>query len=265
MCGCGGGPSLPTGPADALFAYSDGGVLYLVHGDGSGLKRVIGGDYEQVALSPDRTKIACVSSSDFYVTVLSLDKDQEIEGKPKNLYNSQALHASGELGHNTHPVWSPDGGRLYFLNANHLVVYDYQERHTTVLFDFPEGPLGGVEALGIDRNGGTLYCQRDGGPGKTAFWTFDLASGQGSLLLETDPTAVARFELPAALAPEAVEALFGSKEDPVREPAFSSDRRCYVYERRDVSWPAHQWLEGYDRDARRKFMAASLGWSLLPP
>jgi hypothetical protein len=68
ISGCG-GDSPGKGPADVFFGYGNGDGIYALTGDGSLNKKVIGGYYYQAALSPDKTKIACVYDKDFHVTI----------------------------------------------------------------------------------------------------------------------------------------------------------------------------------------------------
>src|SRR5580692_975603 len=71
------------GPNDVIFAYGNGNGIYIINGDGSVNKKVIGGYYYQAVLSPDKTKVACVYDKDFQITIFNLDGNFESQDKPK--------------------------------------------------------------------------------------------------------------------------------------------------------------------------------------
>lgn len=264
--GCADNP-LPPGPQDALFVYTHGGEIDLVRGDGNGLHKVIGGDYIQASLSPDKTQLACVYRGDFYVSVFHLDPNFDVDGKPKSIHNAQATDEAGKFPQSFYPVWSSDGHKLYFLNANHLVVYDDQAMGTTVLFDFPEnqsgGPSGENGGMNLSEDGRSLYCMLGDGTGQTAFWSFDLVSNAPASIATLDRTALSTFTFPDSFPEDAVKALFGSKENPVQNPFFSAgDPRYYAYIRESKNLLSRVWLEGYDRQGKNRFEVATLGRSI---
>lgn len=264
--GCGDN-ALPRGSQDAVFVYTYGGDIYLTRGDGTGLHRIIGSDYIQASLSPDKSEIACVYQGDFYITLLPLDPDFEVNGKPRSIHNFQATDEAGKFPKSFYPVWSSDGHKLYFLNANHLVVYDDQARQTTVLYDFPAsqsgGPSGGDGNMNLSGDGRTLYCMLSDGTSQVAFWSFDLSSNAPASIASLDREAFSRFAFPDSFPDEAVEALFGSKANPVLSPFFcAGDQRYYAYIRESKDLWSRVWLEGYDRQGKNKFEAATLGRSL---
>ena len=183
FAGCA-GDTPGKGPRDVFFAYGNGDGVYVISGDGSVNKKVIGGYYYQAVLSPDKTKLACVYDKDFQITIFNLDGNFESQGKPKMVFNSQAA-AQGNLRSTACcPAWSSDGQKLYFLNSNHLIVYDYQEKKTTSLFDFPEGQTGGETYdqgnLQWSHDGGSFYAMLSEGADKLAFWAVSPGANQGT-------------------------------------------------------------------------------------
>jgi len=259
--GCGGPSSSPAAsivPPDVLFTLPYDGSIYLVHGDGSAQKELIGGGYSQAALSPDKTKIACVKPDDFVVTVFDLNAQSEIEGKPKSISNSNALHATGEFGKAFSPLWSSDGKKIYFLNNNHLVCYDYDLQHTTVLLDFPEDQLDGVLSR-RPPDGGALYAATQDKNDLFTLWSVDLGANQAVSIAVLDKESFSSLRLPPTLSDEAVQALFGSRENPVPDPVIIPGDRFYFYlAQSGASLLTKHWVEGYDRTQKLKFEVITL-------
>jgi hypothetical protein len=164
------------------------------------------------------------------------------------------------------PVWSPDSQKLYFLNLNRLIVYDYQEKQTDSLFEFPENQSGGQANdngnMKLSKDGDSLYCMLSEGTDKLAFWTVNLSSHQGTQVGETGRDLLSDFKFPSELPDEVVESLFGSRENPVLGPALSLDHRYFFYFQKDQGFLAKQRIEGYDRVTKEKFDVATLGTSL---
>ena len=250
-------PSLA--PPDLSIAYSDGGTIYLVHGDGSGQKRVIGGGFGQATLSPDGTRIACVNPGDFYITVFKLDAQGELDGKAKTIYNSDAMHAVGGMGKSWSPLWSPDGNRIYFLNQNFLVCYDYQAQRTAVVAQFPEDQYGNELSHCFPKEGNTLYAVTHDMTGMYSIWSLDLVGGQAVSLATIDPDQYQRFQLPDGLPEGVYLTLFGSKENPVSEPVIPPGDRFYFYPRtKKGHFENCRILAGYDKVQRAKFEVTTI-------
>ena len=265
ICGCG-GDSPGKGPADVFFAYGNGDGIYALSADGTLNKKVIGGYYYQAVLSPDKTKIACVYDKDFHITIFNLDGNFESQGRPKIVYNPQALPLDSKLTAVYCPVWSLDSQKLYFLNLNRLIVYDYQDKKTDSLFDFPENQSGGQTddqgSMKLSKDGDSLYCMLSEGTDKLAFWTINLSSNQGTQVAETNHDLLSDFKFPPEMPEDVVESLFGSRENPVLGPAYSSDHRYFFYFQKDQGFLAKQRIEGYDTVTKEKFDVATLGISL---
>jgi hypothetical protein len=253
------------GPPGNTFAFSDSENVYVVDTGRKLLKQVVGGGYGQARLSPDRTRLACVYVNDFYITVYDLTPSLDPDGRPKQVYNAQALSSEGSQGKCYFPTWSADGNRFYFLNRNHLVVYDYQEQHTTVVFDFPEnqsaGPSYTEGNMAFSKDGGALYCMLQAGD-QLAFWRVDPGINQGTQVGSMAASALPDFAFPPDLPEDLIETLFGSKEDPVLGPVPSPDGRYYFYPVDEKGFLAKQVLEGYDRTQKTKFDVVNLGLSI---
>lgn len=254
------------GPHDVFFAYGNGDGIYVINGDGSTHQKVIGGSYYQAVLSPDKTKVACVYDKDFQITIFNLDGNFESQGKPKTVFNSQASSQGSQFAPLCCPVWSSDGQKLYFLNSNHLIVYDYQEMKTTSLFDFPEGLSGGQTYdkgnMQWSQAGDLLDCMLGNGTGKLSFWEVNPSVNQGSPVASGDPGLLADLNLPADWPEGVVESLFGSADDPALGPIHSLDHRYYFYFQQDQGFLAKRRIKGYDRMAKEKFDVVTLGTSL---
>jgi len=265
VSGC--GDSSPgKGPREVLFAYGNGDGIYVLNGDGSLKKEVIGGSYYQAVLSPDKTKIACVYDKDFQVTIFYLDGSFESQGKPKTVFNSQALSQGSKMTPVCCPVWSLDGQKIYFLNLNHLIAYDYQEKKTTSLFDFPDNQSGGQTDekgnMKLSKDGGSLYCLLSEATGKLAIWTFNLRDNQAVPISSCDCDSLLQLRFPVEIPDDAVENLFGSRENPVLGPVYSSDHRYYFYSPKEQGFWAKQRIEGYDRTIKEKFDVVTLNTSI---
>jgi hypothetical protein len=254
------------GPSSVTFAFAYDESVYVINADGTGQKRLIGGGYSQPQLSPDKSKIACVYEGDFYVTVLNLDKNLDLDGKPKTIYNSQALPSGSDLSKAFYPTWSSDGNKLYFLNSNHLVQYDYPAKNTTTVFDFPENESGGPSYqdgnMVLSKDGGALYCMLSEGKDKSVFWEINLVSGQGSQMATCDRASLAGFTFPSQLSGGFIEALFGSRENPCLGPVHCSDDDYFFYVQDEKGFWARHWLEGYDKTKKIKFDVVTLGRSI---
>ena len=254
------------GPKDAVFAFANGDGIYVVSGDGSLNHKVTGGYYYQAVLSPDKTKIACVYDKDFQITIFTVDGNFDTQLKPKTVYNSQALSQGSKMTSVACPAWSTDGQKLYFLNLNHLIVYDYHAQKTTSLFDFPdnqsEGQTDETGILRLSQDGGTLDGMLTEGQDKLAFWTVSTESNQGTPVAETGRDLLSTFKFPAEMPEELIANLFGSKENPVLGPIASADHRYYFYFKKGSGFWAQDKIEGYDRTTKEKFDVAVLGTSL---
>jgi WD40 repeat protein len=254
------------GPRDVFFAYGNGDGVYVISGDGSVNKKVIGGYYYQAVLSPDKTKLACVHDKDFQITIFDLDSNFESQTKPKMVFNSQAAVQGNQFSTVCCPAWSSDSQKLYFLNSNHLIVYDYQEKKTTSLFDFPEGQSGGQTYdqgnMQWSKDGDLFYCMLSEGAEKLSFWNISPGSSQGTPLAIVPRGFLTDFKFPLELSPDAVENLFGSIENPVLGPIHSSDHRYYFYFLKEQGFLAKQRIEGYDRTTKQKFDVVTLGTSI---
>jgi hypothetical protein len=260
--GCSGPSSSPAAsivPPDVFFTLSYDGSIYLVHGDGSDKKELIGGGYSQSTLSPDKTKIACVKPSDFCITVFDLNPQSEIEGKPKSIYNSDALHATGEFGKAFSPLWSSDGKKIYFLNNNHLVCYDYDLQRTTVLVDFPEDQLGDILSHEPPKDGSALYAATQDKDGLHTIWSVDLGTNQAVSIAVLDKESYSGFRFPSSLSDDAIQSLFGSRENPVLEPVICPGDRFYFYlvQKENTFLTKHS-VEGYDKTQKLKFEVTTL-------
>ncbi|HUO57773.1 MAG TPA: hypothetical protein VMV05_06315 [bacterium] len=254
------------GPHDVFFAYGNGDGIYVVSGDGSVNQKVIGGAYYQAALSPDKTKIACVYDKDFQITIFDLDENFGSRGKPKVVFNSQAAAQGSPFAAVCCPTWSPDGQKVYFLSANHLIVYDYQEKKTSSLFDFPEGQLGGQTAengdMKLSKEGDSLDVMLSEGTGRLAFWAINLGSNQGIQVASAGRDLLASFNFPPDLPADFIERLFGSRENPVLGPVDSPDSRFFFYFKKEQGFLARKIIEGYDRNSKEKFDVTTLGVSI---
>lgn len=210
--------------------------------------------------------MACVYLNDFYITIFDLDGNFDVDGKPKTIYNTQAQSSGSGLSKSDYPTWSTDGNKLYFINANHLVVYDYQEKHTTVLFDFPENQKGGWSYesgnMALSKNGDALYCMLSDGPEKFAFWKVDLGSDQGNLVTSATRESVLSFNFSPDLPDELIEALFGSKENPVLGPVHSADDRYYFYLVNEKGFLAKHLLMAYDKTQKTRSEVVTLETSI---
>ena len=265
FAGCA-GDTPGKGPHDVFFAYGNGDGVYVIKGDGSVNQKVIGGAYYQPVLSPDKTKLACVYDNDFQITIFNLDGNFESQGKPKMVFNSQAAAQGNQFSTVCCPAWSPDSQKLYFLNSNHLIVYDYQEKKTMSLYDFPEGQSGGQTCdkgnMQWSKDSDMLDCMLSGGADKLAFWTVSPGPSQGTPTALISRDWIANFKFPAELPAQAIEDLFGSSENPVLGPIHSPDHRYYFYFKKEQGFLAKQLIEGYDRTTKEKFDVVTLGTSL---
>jgi len=250
-----------------VTVFNEGGALYFLDSQKNLLTEPMSNGFIQARLSPDKGKVACINPGDFYISIFDLDPQGEFAGKPKTVYNSQQLAQTGGQGKAFYPTWSADGNRFFFLNENRLVVYDYQEKKTTVLFDFPENQGGGVDPksgnMALSRDGGSLYLMLSQGADKLAFWRVDASGSSESQLTLADRPAIEAFRFPGELSDECIQTLFGSKEAPVWDPAFSSDRRYYFYMEKGSGFMAKDLLKGYDRDQKLKFDVATMGTTLF--
>jgi len=266
LIGCGNTPLGPLEAQDSTLAYSFEEDVYLIQGDGSGLKKVIGGGYYQARISPDKTRIACVYQNDYKITILNLGNDLTMVGKPKEIYNAQAVAVGAGFKKSYYPTWSSDGNKVFFLNANHLVVYDYQAQLTNTLFDFPENETGGLTAgdgnLGLAKSGDSLYCMLNDGPDDLVFWAVDPNSGQGTQITRSKRSSILGLSFPPELPDSAIETLFGAKENPVLDPIPSTSGNFFFYLQEESGLLAKSWLRGYDREKKRKFDSTVLHVSL---
>ncbi len=254
------------GPRDVFFAYGNGDGVYVISGDGSVNKKVIGGYYYQAVLSPDKTKLACVHDKDFQITIFNLDGNFESQDKPKMAFNSQAAVQGNQFSTVCCPAWSSDSQKLYFLNSNHLIVYDYQEKKTTSLYDFPEGQSGGQTYdqgnMQWSKDGDLLYCMLSGGTDKLAFWAVSPGANQGTPTALTSRDLISDFKFLPELPSGTIESLYGSNENPVLGPIHSPDYRYYFYFKKEQGFLAQQRIEGYDRTTKEKFDVVTLETSL---
>ena len=256
------------GPRDVVFAYANGDGIYVLSGDGSINKKIIGGAYFQAALSPDRTKLACVYDQDFQITIFNLDSNFESQGRPKTVFNSQAQSQGDSNTRVCCPTWSSDSQKFYFINLNHLIVYDYGEKKTTFLFDFPESQSGGqypeTGNMKLSKNGDTLNCLLNESGDKWAFWDINLSSMQGTLVGNPGKYAFLEGRIPPDLPEEIVENFFGSRENRVLGPIHSADHHYYFYYHKDEGYLAWHGILGYNRETKEKFDVFSFGTTLFP-
>lgn len=254
------------GPHDVAFAYANGDGVYVVRGDGTLNQKIIGGYYYQAVLSPDKTKVACVYDKDFQITIFTLDENYETHLKPKTIHNAQALSQGSKMTAVACPQWSPDGQKLYFLNLNHLIVYDYQEQKTANLFDFPESQSGGqtndTGMMRLSREGDSLYCMLSDGQDGLSFWAVSTDTHQGVPLASSKRSLLSDFNFPPEMPGDLIENCFGSRENPVLGPIPSPDRRYYFFFQKGQGFLAHHGIKGYDRTTKEKFDVATLGTSL---
>jgi len=257
----------PPGLPPAITAFADSENIYYLDTQKNLLKQIMNGGYHQARLSPDKTKVACVYENDIFATIISLNGNLEVEGKPKTVYNSQALSSGTGQGKSYYPTWSADGNKLFFINTNHLVAYDYTEKHTTILFDFPETQSAGLLPesgnMALSKDGSALYCMLGQGTDKYAFWRIDASGSQESQLGVGHKSSVSGFHFPAELSDECIETLFGSREKPVWDPAVSNDGRYYFYVESETGPLAKRLLKGYDRTQKTGFDVLNLGTTLF--
>ena len=265
LTGCADKVPLPGLPP-AVTAISQDGAIYILDTQKALLKQAVSSGFFQARLSPDKTKVACIHEGDFFISIFDLGSDGDFVNKPKTVYNTQALSTEGSQGKAYYPTWSADGNKFYFLNTNHLVLYDYQEKRTTVLFDFPDSQSGGTDPesgdMALSRDGNSLYLRLGQGD-KVAFWRVDVSGAFESQLALGDKSAVSQFHFPAELSDECLETLFGSKEDPVLDPAVSGDGKYYFYVEKGTGFLAKNLLKGYDRKKKVAFDVATLGTALF--
>ncbi|GEM_PF-6910805 len=251
-------PSLA--PADMVFALADHGSIYLVHGDGSGPKQLIGGGWAQATLSPDKTKIACVQPGDFHITIFNLNAQYDLDGKPKTVYNADSLQAMGEFGTACSPLWSQDGNKIYFLNENHLVVYDYQEKHTSVLADFPEEQSGTELSHCFPKEGNNLYAFTHDRDNFVTLWSIDLSTNQAVSIESFNQAFYVTHRFPTPPPDDAYLTLYGSKENPVSEPVIPPGDRFYFYsDKKESTFESDRIIAGYDRTQNLKFEVLTVG------
>lgn len=254
------------GPRDVLFAYGNGDGLYILRGDGTLKQKVIGGYYYQPVLSPDKTKVACVYDKDFQITIFNLDGNFESQGKPKTVFNPQALSQGSQMSSVCCPVWSTDGQKVYFLNMNHLIVYDYQEKKAASIFDFPDIQTGGQTPetgnMKLSKDGGSLFCMLSEGKDKLAFWTISPGGNQGTQVANMDRGAFNGLKFPGELSGEFVERLFGSNENPKLGAITSTDNRYFFYFREETGFLAKQTIQGFDKTTKENFEVVAFGTSI---
>jgi 6-phosphogluconolactonase len=84
-----------------------------------------------LALSPDRTHLACANYGSDVVAVFALDADGALRAGPQVLHGTQPA----ETGHAHWVQWSPDGDRLYAVDLGHNEVRSWP-------YDIASGRLG---------------------------------------------------------------------------------------------------------------------------
>jgi hypothetical protein len=254
------------GPAEVFLAFAKGDGIYILNGNGATRQKVIGGYYYQAVLSPDKTKVACVEDKDFQVTIFDLNEKFESRGRPKTIFNSQALSQGSKMSPVGCPLWSLDGQKIYFLNQNHLIVYDYQEKKTTSLFDFPDNQTGGqtdeTGILRLSRGEDTLFAMLSSGKDRLIFWSIKLGDNQGTQVASVPGDSISEPRIPPELSEEMAEAFFGAKENPHLAPIYSPDHRYYFYYKKDSGFLAKERIEGYDKVSKEKFDVSTLSTSL---
>ncbi len=278
---------------DATFAVENFNSVYLMDGSGEQVTRILErrqtrdgpghldrlyDDYVQPSLSPDGTHIACIrrrndSLGGNISELMPLQSSEvlvvRVSDRVERLVMSVPATRPGRIYRVSSPVWSTEGGRVFFFADRRVWSYSLDEARLEALVDLPIRYVGGLELieqyLRVSRDGARLFALFFA-PYQDVVMEIDLADRKVKTLWSGKLSSRSVFDvdrpLPRELGEEVAQALFGSREFPVYTPQVSGDRRSYFFMRHKSGWFGRIWVAGYDRETRTEFEVRTM-WRTL--
>jgi hypothetical protein len=287
--------SIPTDALrDTQFAVESLTSVYLLDGtgeratrvlerrltrDGPGFMDKLHDEYFAPSLSPDRSRIACLrfrnNSGGGNIDELMPLQSVEVllvrlADRSEQVVNSIPATGSGRVYRVLAPVWSEDGGRIFFAADQRVWAYALGAVGPEAVVDIPEAFNGGFRTgnyLRPSRDGGRLFGLLERRNRFTSYHvivSIDIVGGRLTPLWTGRLRRQIEIDRPVTteVLDDVVEALFGSREHPVFEPRASRDGRFYFFDRHEMGLFGREWVAGYDRVTRREFEVRTM-WRTL--
>ncbi|HZP37308.1 MAG TPA: hypothetical protein VFE48_12570 [Methylomirabilota bacterium] len=224
-------------------------------------------DYVAPSLSPDGSHVACIRLRNHgrYGRDVRVALPPEVievlivrlADRAERLVLSTPDHGRGGAGV-LGPVWSRDGRRVFFGAEGRIWVHRIGDERPESVATLPVSTRATRHYLRVVREGDRLVALLPGPSGsEDAIAEIDPATGAVTLLwsgpLSSSSTRDVDRPLPAPIAADVAEALFGSPEWPVLAPHPAPDRRVYFFERFRQGPLGRRWIAGYDRATGTEF------------
>lgn len=285
---------------ETRFTVEDRHSVYLMDGVGEQLTRVLErkqtkdgprtvdklyDDYFEPSLSPDGTHVACIrfrnnSAGGNIDELMPLQSVEvlivRISDRTERLLMSVPASEPGRVYRVLGPVWSADGGRVFFVADQRVWSYSLSEWQLEPIVDLPNGYSGGFtqdflrgKYLRVSKEGTRLFglLSMYFGREYDVIVEIDLRVRKLKTLWYGNLSSRSVFEIdrlpPEQLDEDAVETLFGSRQFPVFAPRFSRDRRFYFFVRGESGWFGRVWVGAYDRAERKPFEVRTMWRTLL--
>jgi hypothetical protein len=233
-------------------------------------------DYVAPSLSPDGSHVACIRLQDHgrygrdvrvplppemiqvLIVRLADRAEQLVLSTP-----GDGRGGAGVLG----PVWSRDGRRLFFAAGGRIWVHRSGDLRPESVAALPRSTRVTRHYLRVMPQSDRLVALLPG-PSRSDDAIAEIHPVTGAVtILWSGPLSSSAMRdvdrpLPAPIAADVAEALFGSPEWPVLAPHAAPDRRVYFFERFRQGPLGRRWIAGYDRATGTEFEVRTM-WRTL--
>ena len=288
---------------DERLVFEEGYEVYSINGRGQDTTKVLAKvetrsgasaherlfhAYFQPSLSPDGRRVACIryrnyspvrfndpelipiQSSEILIVSVHDGAETIVYTLPEGQFDALGPSRGVRKRSLSAPVFSLDGGEVFFLAGNRLLVYRLQHQSTEEVVRLPVGYAASTTPdyttstyIRLSADGKKVFALVDD-PGtnvERGIWRIDLALREATKLwsgLLDERSVIDVRVVPREVDDEGAEALFGSREFPVLAPRFSSDRRYYFFVKLRLGFFAKMWIGGYDKVSGREFVVKTL-------
>ncbi len=160
------------------------------------------------------------------------------------------------------PIWSRDGKFIYFFFKKGVQSYQLDSKEIKTLKQF-----GDISSMDCTKNDYYIRLSMDGSKIFALLENFSRRHVPPAQVWQID-TLTKKAELLAQgrgfdkrLPDEATNALFGSKEHPMKAPIYAADGSFYYYFTYREGFFARYWIEGYKVAEKQKFPIKTLEWA----